>query len=422
MSPKCTTFFFHINFFIFFLLFLSLSLSLCKKKKKIQKVKNFSPSHLHKPFSSLTKPLYKMSSRPQVSVISVQGEQSSTQLPLPSVFSAPVRPDIVHSVFVRINKNKRQAYAVAENAGHQTSAESWGTGRAVARIPRVGGGGTHRSGQAAFGNMCRGGRMFAPTKTWRRWHVKVNHNEKRYATASAIAASAVTSLVLARGHRVENVKELPLVVGNEFESVQKTKEAVAVLKAVGAHKDVVKVIKSKKMRAGKGKLRGRRFTQRRGPLVVYGEDKGLVKALRNIPGVETSSVKHLGLLQLAPGAHLGRFIIWTQSAIEALDSVYGSESTKSIKSNYSLPANIISNTDVTRLINSAEVQAVVRPAGESTQKKGHVLKKNPLKNKQVLLRLNPYAKAYSAEKLGSAKAEKSKARPSKGQFASVLKN
>lgn len=46
-------------------------------------------------------------------------------------------------------KNKRQAYSVAENAGHQTSAESWGTGRAVARIPRVGGGGTHRSGQVS---------------------------------------------------------------------------------------------------------------------------------------------------------------------------------------------------------------------------------------------------------------------------------
>ena len=96
-----------------------------------------------------------MSSRPQVSVISVKGEQGSSQLPLPAVFAAPVRPDLVHSVFVRVNKNKRQAYAVAENAGHQTSAESWGTGRAVARIPRVGGGGTHRSGQAAFGNMCR---------------------------------------------------------------------------------------------------------------------------------------------------------------------------------------------------------------------------------------------------------------------------
>lgn len=363
-----------------------------------------------------------MSARPQVSVVSAAGEKTSTQLPLPAVFSAPVRPDLVHSVFVRVNKNKRQAYAVSEKAGHQTSAESWGTGRAVARIPRVGGGGTHRSGQAAFGNMCRGGRMFAPTKTWRKWHVKVNHNEKRYATASAIAASAVTSLVLARGHRVEQVQELPLIVSNDFEAIKKTKEAVAALKAIGAHKDVIKVIKSKKMRAGKGKLRGRRFTQRRGPLVVYGSDNGLVKALRNIPGVETSDVKHLGLLQLAPGAHVGRFIIWTQSAFESLDSIYGSEATKSIKSNYTLPSNIISNTDVTRLINSAEIQSVVRAAGQPTQKRTHVLKKNPLKNKQVLLRLNPYAKVYADEKLGSQKAEKSSAKPSKGQFAKVLKN
>ncbi|EGV62376.1 60S ribosomal protein L4B [Yamadazyma tenuis] len=363
-----------------------------------------------------------MSTRPQVSVVSATGEQTSTQLPLPAVFSAPVRPDLVHSVFTRVNKNKRQAYAVSEKAGHQTSAESWGTGRALARIPRVGGSGTHRSGQAAFGNMCRGGRMFAPTKTWRRWNIKVNHNEKRYATASAIAASAVTSLVLARGHRVEQVKELPLVVSNDFESVQKTKDAVALLKAVGAHKDVVKVIKSKKLRAGKGKLRGRRFTQRRGPLVVYAEDNGLVKALRNIPGVETAPVKHLGLLQLAPGAHLGRFIIWTQGAFESLDSVYGSEATKSVKSNYALPSNIISNTDVTRLINSAEIQAVVRPAGQATQKRAHVLKKNPLKNKQVLLRLNPYAKTFSEQKLGSAKVEQPKTKPSKGAFADVLKN
>ncbi|GMF79772.1 unnamed protein product [[Candida] boidinii] len=117
------------------------------------------------------------------------------------------------------------------------------------------------------------------------------------------------------------------------------------------------------MRAGKGKLRGRRFTQRRGPLVVYAQDNGLVKAFRNIPGVETANVKSLGLLQLAPGAHLGRFVIWTESAFAALDSIYGSETTASTKSGYTLPSNIITNTDVTRLINSAEIQAVVRPAG-----------------------------------------------------------
>lgn len=84
-------------------------------------------------------------------------------------------------------------------SGHQTSAESWGTGRAVARIPRVRGGGTHRSGQGAFGNMCRGGRMFAPTKTWRRWHRKINVNQRRYAITSAIAATGVPALVMSKG-------------------------------------------------------------------------------------------------------------------------------------------------------------------------------------------------------------------------------
>lgn len=360
-------------------------------------------------------------SRPQVTVRSLSGEATSSAVSMPAVFAAPIRADIVHSVFTSVNKNKRQAYAVSEKAGHQTSAESWGTGRAVARIPRVGGGGTHRSGQAAFGNMCRGGRMFAPTKTWRKWNVKVNHNEKRYATASAIAASAVASLVLARGHRIEKIPEIPLVVSNDLESIQKTKDAIAAVKALGAQAELVKVLKSKKLRAGKGKYRNRRWTQRRGPLVVYSEDNGIVKAFRNVPGVETANVSSLNLLQLAPGAHLGRFVIWTESAFASLDKVWGSETVASSKSGYALPSNIISNTDVTRIINSSEIQSVVRPAGQATQKRTHVLKKNPLKNKQVLLRLNPYAKVFAAEKLGSKKAEKATNKPS-DVFSQTLKH
>ena len=92
---------------------------------------------------------------------------------MPAVFKAPIRPDVVTQVHTGLNKNNRQPYAVSAIAGEQTSAESWGTGRAVARIPRVRGGGTSRSGAAAFGNMCRGGRMFNPNKTWRRWYRKV---------------------------------------------------------------------------------------------------------------------------------------------------------------------------------------------------------------------------------------------------------
>lgn len=125
--------------------------------------------------------------------------------------------------------------------GHQTSAESWGTGRAVARIPRVRGGGTHRSGQGAFGNMCRGGRMFAPTKPWRRWHRRINVNQRRYALVSAVAASGVPALVLSKGHVVDQIPELPLVVSDKVQELTKTKQAVSFLRRVKAWGDIQKV-------------------------------------------------------------------------------------------------------------------------------------------------------------------------------------
>merc|ERR1712050_757357 len=160
-------------------------------------------------------------------------------------------------------------------AGHQHSAHSWGTGRAVARIPRVSGGGTHRAGQAAFGNMCRGGGMFCPTKTWRRWHRRVPVGQKRHAVATSLAASCLPPLVMARGHRIGEVSELPLVVSSGIESIQKTKQAVDMLKKLGCEEELQRVIDSKKVRKGKGKMRNRRYTRPRGPLVIYQEDNGI---------------------------------------------------------------------------------------------------------------------------------------------------
>ncbi|GFQ94181.1 60S ribosomal protein L4-B, partial [Trichonephila clavata] len=136
--------------------------------------------------------------RPLVTVYSETNENTGTSIGLPAVFKAPIRPDIVNFVHMNMAKNRRQPYAVSKEAGHQTSAESWGTGRAVARIPRVRGGGTHRSGQGAFGNMCRGGRVWAPTKVFRRWHRKINVNQKRYAVCSAVAASGIPGLVMSK--------------------------------------------------------------------------------------------------------------------------------------------------------------------------------------------------------------------------------
>lgn len=205
---------------------------------------------------------------------------------LPAVFSTGIRTDIVNFVHTNISKNRRQGHAVNFKAGMKHSAESWGTGRAVSRIPRVGGSGTSRNGQGAFGNMCRKGRMFAPIRIWRRWHRRNNLKQKRYAVATALAASAILPLVQARGHRVDNVPELPLIVDNAAEKIERTKEAVRFLRDIGAWADVKKVIDTVKVRAGKGKLRNRRFRTRRGPLVVYsGANVPLIKALRNVPGV-----------------------------------------------------------------------------------------------------------------------------------------
>merc|ERR1712038_243976 len=299
--------------------------------------------------------------RPLIGVHSDKNAPTGTTVCLPAVFRAPVRPDIVSLMHTNLRKNARQAQGVKKIAGEQTSAESWGTGRAVSRIPRVRGGGTHRSGQAAFGNMCRGGRMFAPTKTWRRWHRPINQKQRRYALCSALAASAIPALLIARGHKIEQIPEVPVVCTNAIESLTKTKAAVALLKQLNAYDDVEKCQNSKQIRSGKGKMRNRRYVMRRGPLVIYNEDHGIKQAFRNLPGVELISVDRLNLLKLSPGSHLGRFCIWSEGAFAKLDAIYGTAKKASTeKSNFKLPRAKISNADLPRLINSDEVQTVLK--------------------------------------------------------------
>jgi large subunit ribosomal protein L4e len=329
-------------------------------------------------------------SRPVVSVYSSESNAVVKQVALPAIFTAPIRPDVVNFVHTNMNKNNIQAHGVSRKAGHQTSAESWGTGRAVARIPRVGGGGTQRSGQGAFGNMCRSGRMFSPIRIWRKWHRKINVNQRRFAVASAVAASAVPALVMARGHRIENLSELPLVFDASSTAVTKTAQAMAVCDTLGLTADIQKCKDSKKLRCGVGKSRNRRYVMRKGPLLVHHtEDNDVVKAFRNIPGVDTCHVDRLNVLQLAPGGHVGRLIIWTTGAFTALDTLYGTYSKPSAKKNYTLPRHAMSNANLGRLINSDEIQSVVRPTERQVSRRSH--KKNPLKNLGMMVKLNPYA-------------------------------
>ena len=184
----------------------------------------------------------------QTAVYDTEGNKTGDVIALPEVFRAPIRPDLIEFVHVNTRKNLRHPYGVMCRfgptgivAGHQHSAHSWGTGRAVSRIPRVSGGGTHRAGQGAFGNMCRGGRMAFPTKIWRKWHRKINRKQRRYAIASAIAATASAPLVMARGHRIDKLPEIPLVV--DFGEVLKTKEAIKMLKTFGLAEELERTTK-----------------------------------------------------------------------------------------------------------------------------------------------------------------------------------
>merc|ERR1719253_1578651 len=232
--------------------------------------------------------------------------------------------------------------------------------------------------------------MFCPTKTWRRWHRRVNVKEKRHAVVSALAASSLPPLVMARGHRIGEVAELPLVVSEGAEAISKTKQAVEMLKKLGCGEELQRVIDSKKVRKTKGKMRNRRYVMRKGPLVVYSEDNGIVKAMRNIPGVETACVSRLNLLSLAPGGQFGRFVIWTEGAFKKLSEMYGTlKGGAALKKGYTLPRPQMENADVARIINSDEVQSVLRPKLEAPKK--FAVKKNPLTNKAAMEKLNPGA-------------------------------
>merc|ERR1712168_1411674 len=67
--------------------------------------------------------------------------------------------------------------------------------------------------------------MFAPTKTWRRWHRPINQKQRRYALCSALAASSIPALLMARGHKIDQVPEVPVVCTNAIESLTKTTES-----------------------------------------------------------------------------------------------------------------------------------------------------------------------------------------------------
>jgi len=238
---------------------------------------------------------------------------------LPHVFATPLRPDVIKRAVLAIQSHRLQPKGRDPMAGKRTSAESRGTGLGIARIPRIKGG----SGRAAFAPGTVGGRQPHPPTSEKKIARRIPKKEAHLALLSAIAATASKETVASRGHAIEDVPQIPLIVTDSIEELTKTKEVEEALVHLGVLSDIYRARASRKIRAGKGKRRGRKMKQAVGPLIVVAENKGLVDAASNIPGVGIVMVNDLNAEILAPGGHPGRLTLWTNGAIERLDKLYG---------------------------------------------------------------------------------------------------
>ena len=228
---------------------------------------------------------------------------------LPAAFDEDFRPDLIKKAVLAIQSTRYQPHGAHPYAGIRTSAHSWGSGRGVSHVPRI-----KNGSRAARVPQARGGREAHPPKVEKVLIEKVNKKEKRKALLSAIAATTNEELVRARGHRFEG--KLPIVIEEAFEKLERTSDVIAALQATGVYPDVERSRASRKVRPGRGKIRGRHYKQRKSLLIVTKGEP--LRAARNLAGVDAVSVNELNAEHLAPGTHAGRLTVWTAGAVKKL--------------------------------------------------------------------------------------------------------
>lgn len=244
--------------------------------------------------------------------------QPTGEVELPPVFQTELRPDLIKRAVLAAQSARLQPWGANEMAGKRSSAETWGKGFGVSRVRRVKGTRHPAAAKASIVPHAVGGRRAHPPKVEKTLRERINKKERRLAIQSAIAATKDKKLVALRGHAADKVVGFPLIVSDEIEGIKKTSEIKGVLQKLGLWADVERVVDSKRIRAGRGKMRGRKYKLAVGPLIVVGEDKGIASGARNIPGLEVARVTELNAELLAPGGVPGRLTVWTKGAVQKL--------------------------------------------------------------------------------------------------------
>ena len=240
---------------------------------------------------------------------------------LPEVFQTPLRPDVIKKVVIAIQSHSFQPQGRDVMAGKRTTAESKGTGYDLSRVPRIKGGGS-LSGSGALAPGTVGGRQAHPPVAEKIIAKAINKKERRFATRSAIAATANKDLAASRGHIVSEVQGFPLIVTDDIQSLKTANDVKEAFVKLGVWSDIIRIKEGTRTRGGRGKMRGRRLKHGRGPLIIIAEDKGIRRAASNFLGVEVIRVNNLNAEALAPGTNPGRLTVWTESAVKGLDELF----------------------------------------------------------------------------------------------------
>ncbi len=249
----------------------------------------------------------------QTNVYSVKGEVSGT-IDVPDAFSTPYRPDIIKKAVLAAAANKRQPYGPAPGSGIRHSVSTWGKGRGVARVQRL-----HDGRKATESPNNVSGRRAHPPTPDRIWAQKVNKKELAIARKSALAATGNADCVKTRGHQFDDNVSFPIVVEDAVQDIYSTSEIYSIFESIGISYDVDRAKEGRKIRAGRGTMRNRKYRTPVSILLVVSErDLPVFKGAKNLPGVQIESVSTLNTGLLAPGGDAGRLTVYTKSAIEQI--------------------------------------------------------------------------------------------------------
>lgn len=250
----------------------------------------------------------------KVNVYTKEGNVSHT-MDLPDVFNSQLRRDVIRRAHRAISLSLRQPWGSKPFAGMRQVGHNLGANHGIARLPRVSGG----NRGVILASMV-GGRSAHSPRTERNLYVKINKKERKMARDSAIAFTASLEDVKKRGHRISGNVTLPIIVDSSVTGIKKAKDAVSFLKSIGIYDDITRAKEGTRVRAGRGKSRGRLYKQPKSILIVRenGED---MSAFTDLPGVDMATPESMSLRKLAPGGIPGRLTMFTVSAMERIGKV-----------------------------------------------------------------------------------------------------